>query len=117
MTLIIGVLCKDSVVVAADGAATLGGLAGSTARQPVKKLATIDERVVIGVSGPVGLAQQLTDRVQTLWTQGQLKGTKCKTLTDAMRTISREFQKDVIPALKAAQAECVNNFGTGPSLI
>ena len=63
MTLIVGILCSDGVVVAADGAATLGSLGNSTVRQEVKKLDVISGKIIVGVSGPVGLGQKLKDKI------------------------------------------------------
>lgn len=61
MTVIIAVQCQDgSVVVAADGAATLTKDDGSlTTRQPVSKLCLIDNKALFAHSGTVGLGQRL----------------------------------------------------------
>jgi len=67
MTLIIGIRCRDGVVVGADGAATLGTLGQHTVRQSVRKLSIVKERCIIGVSGPVGLSQALTSELEALW--------------------------------------------------
>jgi 20S proteasome alpha/beta subunit len=103
MTLIVGVLCEDGIVVGADGAATLGSLGSMTARQPVKKLTNVQNRVVIGVSGPVGLGQLLIDRVESLQSSGGLKGTKCPNAAQAMRIFTGAFKDDVIPAFDRAR--------------
>ena len=47
MTLIVGVLCNGGVVVGSDGAATLGAMGVSTARQDIKKLCMIADRAII----------------------------------------------------------------------
>lgn len=74
MTLIIGIKCSDGIVMGADGAATLGGgaLGHFTVRQPVKKLAAIENSIIAGVSGPVGLAQRINGVMRQLWNSGQL---------------------------------------------
>ena len=46
MTLIVGIKCSDGIVVAADGAATLGSFGQQTAKQPVKKLCFIGDDVL-----------------------------------------------------------------------
>jgi hypothetical protein len=63
MTLIVGILCQDGIVVGADGAATMGALGQSTARQSVKKLSLLTSPLpmVIGVSGPMGMSQKITN--------------------------------------------------------
>jgi len=73
VTLIIGVLCSDGVVMGADGAATLGNLGHSTVLQPVKKLNKIDNSVIIATSGAVGLGQRIGGSVNRHWTSGQLR--------------------------------------------
>src|SRR5450756_1316474 len=67
MTLIVGVLCSDGAVVGADGAATMGALGVNTIRQPIKKVTIIEDCVAVGVSGPVGLSQRITEEIQNLW--------------------------------------------------
>ena len=52
MTLIIGIKCKDGIVLGADGAATLGAMGQRTILQPMKKLEIISSAMVLGVSGP-----------------------------------------------------------------
>ncbi len=66
MTLIVGLKCSDGIVLGADGAATLGVMGHQTARQTTKKLTILSESVVVGVSGPVGLAQRVAGEVQLL---------------------------------------------------
>ncbi len=104
MTLIVGILCKDGVVVGSDGAATLGSLGSQTARQPTKKLCGVGNRIIVGVSGPVGMSQLLVDQVESLNGTNKLSKTQCKSAADAMRTISTEFKKDIIPAAQTAQS-------------
>lgn len=102
MTLIVGVLCQGGVVLGSDGAATLGNLSETTTRQPTRKLLSISDRVILGVSGPVGLSQLFEDRIKTLG--NELAGTKTKTVADAMRKLSTAFQKDVTPAFRSAES-------------
>ena len=62
MTLIVGLLCRDGVVVGADGAASLGPAVGVyTVRQSVKKLFRVQGNMIFGVSGAVGMGQLLLD--------------------------------------------------------
>lgn len=74
MTLIVGIKCNDGVVVGADGAATLGNLSQNTARQPVRKLISVSNSMIVGIAGSVGLSQFLSDSIHTLWDAGGLKG-------------------------------------------
>jgi 20S proteasome alpha/beta subunit len=60
VTLLVGIRCsEDAVVLAADGAATFGGIAGHTVKQPTRKISIVAPTAVIATSGPVGLGQRL----------------------------------------------------------
>lgn len=74
MTLIVGLKCRDGIVLGSDGAATFGALGQRTIRQPTKKLRIIRDGVVIGVSGPVGLGQQYAGALGDLWDGKQIEG-------------------------------------------
>ena len=67
MTLIVGIKCSDGIVVAADGAATLGFLGQQTVKQPVKKLCFIGDEVILAVSGPTGLGQRIEGTIGELY--------------------------------------------------
>lgn len=67
MTLLIGIKCTDGVVVAADGATTFGNSLGTrTIRQPSRKLAIVNDRMVVGVTGAVGLQQRFIGELSAL---------------------------------------------------
>ena len=69
MTLIVGIKCSEGIVVAADGAATLGSFGQQTVKQPVKKLCFIGDEVLLAVSGPVGLGQRIEGTIRELYTE------------------------------------------------
>jgi 20S proteasome alpha/beta subunit len=97
MTLIVGIKCKDGIVIAADGAATLGSLGNSTAKQSVRKLVVKHNHIVIGVSGPVGLGQRFQHEIDQLYAKGAVKNKHSAdvmvAVSGAMRThIQSEFQ-------------------------
>jgi len=60
MTLIIALACKDGIVMASDGQAT-GGSAGGPVRMPIKKIFKINENVLFGAAGNVGIIQKSRD--------------------------------------------------------
>jgi 20S proteasome alpha/beta subunit len=74
MTLIIGIKCSDGIVIGADGAATLGALGQQTVRLSARKLFSIDKKIIVGVSGPVGLGQRITGVMENLWYGNKLGG-------------------------------------------
>lgn len=94
MTLIVGILCSDGVVLAADGAATLGNLGQQTVRQSCRKLNIIDTKVVVGCSGAVGLAQCILGDVETCWKDPR---TRNKPPVEWMKQV----RKQILPAIEA----------------
>jgi 20S proteasome alpha/beta subunit len=92
---------------AADGAATLGNMGRPTAQQPTKKLYKLKERIVMGVSGPVGLGQLLKGKMETLWDDKALSGKKPH---EAMAVISKGFRDYIVPELIVAQ-EAIKTIG------
>jgi 20S proteasome alpha/beta subunit len=73
MTLIVGLKCRDGVVLGSDGAATMGSLGAQTSRQPTDKITIIDNKVLVGVSGPVGLGQRFSYEIELLWSTPAFK--------------------------------------------
>jgi hypothetical protein len=64
LTLLVGVLCKDGVVIAADRQATHGTLGQRTVGQAVTKIRTIGGTGLFASSGHLGLGQQLASIVE-----------------------------------------------------
>jgi len=58
----------------ADGAATLGALGQKTVQQPVRKLSTIANSAILGVSGAVGLGQRIGGILNKLWDDKRFRG-------------------------------------------
>lgn len=67
MTAVVGVLCRDGVVVGSDSSATFS-IDGphSTIEQPTEKIYVIDDRVVVAGTGSVGLGQRFCRVVKGL---------------------------------------------------
>jgi 20S proteasome alpha/beta subunit len=93
MTLIIGIKCEDGIVVASDAAATFGSVGtGQTIRQETKKLRIIENRIVLGTSGQVGLGQRFAAELQDCYSHKELSD---KTPVVAMTIISERFRKHI----------------------
>ena len=58
MTLIVGILCGDGVVVGADRAATSAYQGRPVIEQPTRKISIIDDNIILATSGEVGLGQR-----------------------------------------------------------
>ena len=92
MTLIIGILCQEGVVLGADGSATFDNSVGQlTAKQPTKKLFLIPggKPMAVGVSGSVGVSQQICDLFGKFFADGLFagKGGKLPTAPELARAI------------------------------
>jgi 20S proteasome alpha/beta subunit len=103
VTLIVGIKCSDGVVIGADGAATLGNSLGQrTVIQPMTKLEVMQDRIIMGVSGPVGLSQLYCDRVEGLWRENKL-GRDVRR-PDVMRLLHQAIYQDAQGAIAGASA-------------
>lgn len=67
MTVLVGVHCKDGVVVGSDSAATFAAGQVRTIEQLTKKIDVIGDHVIVAGTGAVGLGQRFTAIVQDAW--------------------------------------------------
>ena len=68
MTVLVGIKCKDGVVIGADSSATLGQAPNlRTIEQKINKIQVIGERVIVAGTGQVGLGQRFNAVVQSAW--------------------------------------------------
>ena len=67
MTVLVGILCKDGVVVGTDSAATFSSGRTNTIEQPTKKIDIVDGRVIVVGTGQVGLGQRFHAIVEKAW--------------------------------------------------
>lgn len=75
MTAIVGIFCKDGVVIGTDSAATSAAAGGvRTVEQPVMKIDIVADRIIIAGTGQVGLGQRFRALVENLWQQKRLSG-------------------------------------------
>ena len=102
MTLIVGLICRDGIVMGADAAATFITPEGiSTVRQPMKKLLILRQRGILGVSGSVGLAQLLEDKLGNLVKERTL--TENSTLEEARRAVRDAVADELTTAQQRAR--------------
>lgn len=67
MTVLIGVLCQDGVVIGADGAATFGVGNFRTVEQKTAKIEIIADKVIVAGTGEIGLGQRFVNIVEQGW--------------------------------------------------
>jgi 20S proteasome alpha/beta subunit len=91
VTLLVGVLCSDGVVVAADSFMTLGQGPGQfTISHQARKIEIVSNQVIVAGTGQVGLGQRFAAKVKELWGNNKLKGTE----VESSRIIAEEALKD-----------------------
>lgn len=67
MTAIVGVLCKDGIVIGSDSATTFSAGAQRTIEQPSKKIKVVRDSAIISGTGSVGLGQRFCSVVDDFW--------------------------------------------------
>jgi len=102
MTLIVGILCKDGVVVASDSAATLGtgalGVHPTIGQQSVRKVRTIGDQVLCASTGAVGMSQLFNDEIVRIWPELA----KSKSVEDAMKKLGLAYLTLAQPFIQGA---------------
>lgn len=92
MTAIVGILCRDGVVVGTDSSATFGALNIRTIEQKVKKLEVIGNHILVAGTGQVGLGQRFCSIVQSAYSE-------------------KQFQKPHIEVGKILSQRAIQDFG------
>ena len=101
MTLIVGILCTDGVVVASDSAATFGTSALPTiGQQEVTKIHRLNESVLFSSTGAVGIAQLIAQEVRNAWQNNEFGNMKAP--EEAMNLIGNKIVTTVTPYLGSA---------------
>src|ERR1043165_7785597 len=126
MTLIVGILCKDGVAVAADSAATYGALGQPAISQLTKKITIVDKSVIVdgnllcqlrdgwlakkitivdksvivACSGAIGLSQRFVEDITQLWRGNAFSGS---TPVAAGTKIGAKLKEHIVPEMNVAQ--------------
>ncbi len=102
MTLIVGILCKDGVVMASDSAATFGTFGRPTiGQQDVRKLIQLNDHILYASTGAVGISQVIGDTINQLWEAKTFIGKKSP--ESVMDTIGKKINAVVAPYLQVGQ--------------
>ena len=116
MTLLIGILCSNGAVIAADKQATHGAFGMPTVGQSVTKISAIDGTVLFGSSGHLGMSQQFEALISPWVNEGYFAK---NTYAIAISRVQQGFRPIVEGAFKtataaapivgaqAAQADCI----------
>ena len=94
MTLIVGVKCSDGIVLGADSKATYATTTGQStiSQDTATKLHIGNNRIVIGVSGPIGLGQTYSAEIDAYLAQNAQQ-VKWKSVEQAKTELSQRFWK------------------------
>lgn len=104
MTVLVGIQCKDGVVIASDSAATFGANGHATiGQQSVQKVSLIQDRIVFAGTGAVGIAQLIIQSLDAGWTAGVFKNIKSG--PDMMRLIGVRIGETVAPFLQTGKLQ------------
>jgi 20S proteasome alpha/beta subunit len=74
MTAIVGILCRDGVVVGSDSSVTFAAGVQRTIEQPYEKISIIEGRVIVAGTGQVGLGQRFCNIVEASHVKNLFKG-------------------------------------------
>lgn len=66
MTVLVGIRCKDGVVIGSDSSATFGQLNVRTIEQPTRKIEIVDGALIIAGTGQMGLGQRFCAQLATM---------------------------------------------------
>lgn len=72
MTVLVGLLCKDGVVIGSDSAATFSAGQMRTIEQVTQKIDIVGDKVIVAGTGQIGLGQRFTDIVQRAWNEKKI---------------------------------------------
>lgn len=92
MTAVVGILCKDGIVIGTDSSATFGASNVRTIEQPAKKITIIENRVIVAGTGQVGLDQRFCDIVKNNFVRHIYK----KPYLEVGKILCTETHKDFI---------------------
>ena len=91
MTVLVGILCKDGVVIGADSASTFVAGTLRTIEQPTTKIEIISGSIILAGTGAIGMKQRFAHIVEECWAE-------------------RKFQKDAVTVSTLLSKLARNNF-------
>lgn len=95
MTAIVGILCKNGVVIGTDGAITFTRGPQPTIEQPTEKIDIIGNSVILAATGEVGLAQRFSWLLQKCYENKLFSKAKSGHELEIVKHISRSFIEDM----------------------
>src|SRR5262245_26601015 len=94
MTILVGLLCQDGIVIGADTSATFGPRPDiHTMEQPTRKITIISDRIVVAGTGAIGLHQRFCEVVRKMSEEDRFFSNQ-KTPVQIAKELSRRGQED-----------------------
>jgi len=92
VTAVVGIFCKDGVVIGTDSSTTFGQSGQfRTIEQPTEKLKIIDNRIIVAGTGQVGVGQRFCAIVGEAWSKHVFK----KSPLEVVKDLSRSGLEDI----------------------
>ena len=131
MTAIVGILCKDGVVIGTDSSATFGQGQAHTIEQPTDKIHIIKDKIIVTATGEVGLLQRHKQIIEDMWEKKEFskefilpnnqnnsrlnigKSISTKTINDFSSTHLKQFQLASLVAFPFDYKAHLCEFGIG----
>jgi 20S proteasome alpha/beta subunit len=94
MTILIGVLCKNGVIIGSDSVATCESGPNNPTMElgPVRKIEIIENKIITATTGSIGLSQRYISILTRLTKQGIKKKDEMKFATDISHEVIADFQ-------------------------
>jgi hypothetical protein len=70
VTILVGICCKDGVVVGSDSSATFGNVGAPTIEQPTRKLDVVADSLILAGTGQIGLNQRFCAQLAAMHAAG-----------------------------------------------
>jgi 20S proteasome alpha/beta subunit len=96
VTVIVGILCTDGVVLGSDSSAQMGATLG---QQPLQKVHKVNDNVLFAGTGAVGISQLIAEKLRSLWVKDLLH---VKNPAQAMQSVGSQISQLVTPYLQSA---------------
>ena len=74
MTILVGIKCKDGIIIGSDSSATFSAGQISTIEQTTKKIEILHNKIIVAGTGQIGLGQRFCDLVDCGYTDKKFKG-------------------------------------------
>lgn len=73
MTVLVGIKCRDGVIIGSDSSATFAAGQIRTIEQTTKKIEIVDGKIIVAGTGQIGLGQRFCHQVEQGWKNGAFK--------------------------------------------